>query len=355
MESLNSEFGAVTIHYRVGPLSFNLLFESLWRPMPYSDQVRMRIKAAASGLSLADLLPIRAGDKEPRRSFVQRKEELLPGLEPNMLDLSPLEPFRTEPSYKPSFSLTIHTPTESPLNMDSNEGLIMDFRETEPYFRALKRPEGTWFRISTSTSPSLGSLLLRHDNGNGEYYPEPGIKPYQITFLLDLLLRIMFSYSAPKHSLLLIHSSVVALNGQAVLFLGTSGTGKSTHSRLWLENIPGAELVNDDNPLLSLEQGGLYAYGTPWSGKTPCYRNVRVPVKAIVSLEQAPENKICRLSGIRAYANFSGAVSLVRWERSLMDTSTRMASDIAMSVPFYSMGCLPDADAAKLCHSTIFG
>ncbi len=355
MESLNSDLGAVTKHYRIGPLSFNILFETPWSPMPYSDQVRLRIEAAASGLSLVDVLPIRAGDKEPRRSFLQRKEELLPGLEPNMLDLTTLEPFVTNDSYKPAFSLNIHTPSEAPLNIDSDEGLIMDFRETEPYFRALKRPEGTWFRISTCTSPSLGSLLLRHDNCSGDYYPEPEMKPYQVSFLLDLLLRIMFSYNAPKHSILLIHASVVALNGRAVLFLGPSGTGKSTHSRLWLENIPGAELVNDDNPLLSLEQGQLYAYGTPWSGKTPCYRNVRVPVKAIVSLRQAPENKISRLDGIRSYANFSGAVSLVRWERTLMDISTRIASDIAMSVPHYSMSCKPDADAARLCCRVVFG
>lgn len=341
-------------HYRVGELSFGLALESPWSPMLYSEPVRKRIEDAAAGLLAMPVLPIRAGDKVPFRTFVQGKDELMPGREGNMLDLSAIEPFRTDDTEEDAFRLTIHAPGNAPVDLDSDDGLLMDVKDAEPYFRVLGRPEGTWFGISSQASPSLGCLLVSRDHSSGEYYPEPGMSAYRVSFMLDMLLRMMFSYNSPKFSTLLMHSSVVAVDNKAVMFLGSSGTGKSTHSRLWLENIPGAELINDDNPVVCLEDGKLFVYGTPWSGKTPCYRNIRVPVKAIVCLKQAPVNEITRLKGIYAYAGFAGAVSFVRWERGIMDDSTRLASRIAMSVPIFSMRCLPDADAAKVCHDGVW-
>lgn len=100
-----------------------------------------------------------------------------------------------------------------------------------------------------------------------------------------------------------VHASVIMKEGKAVAFLGKSGTGKSTHSRLWLENIPKTELLNDDNPIIRIHPDGkVLIYGSPWSGKTPCYKKVSVPLAGVVRLSQAPFNKITRLSGIQAYA-----------------------------------------------------
>lgn len=85
-----------------------------------------------------------------------------------------------------------------------------------------------------------------------------------------------------------IHSSTIECEGRAVLFLGESGTGKSTHTRLWQEHIPGARLLNDDSPIIRMYQGQATAFGSPWSGKTPCYRNISRPIAGIVRLSQAP-------------------------------------------------------------------
>ncbi|MBO6066250.1 MAG: transposase, partial [Lachnospiraceae bacterium] len=88
-----------------------------------------------------------------------------------------------------------------------------------------------------------------------------------------------------NHVHLLMHASVTMHAGKGYLFLGKSGTGKSTHSQLWINNIEGCELLNDDNPVLRVEDdGSVRVYGSPWSGKTPCYRNLDVPVGAIVDL-----------------------------------------------------------------------
>lgn len=355
MESSCSKSGPVIRCYRVGGLSFDLVMESPWMPMLYSAQVEERVQRAAAGLSAMPVLPVRAGDKVPRRSFIQRREDLLPGLDPHMLDLSALEPFLTDSPDSPDFRLSIHAPGSEPFDMDSDEGLVMDVRDTEPYFRVLKRAGGTLFMISSEARPSLGCLFVCADHSCGDYYPAAEMSSNQVSFMLDMLLRIMYSYNSPKHSALLMHSSVVALDNEAVMFLAPSGTGKSTHSRLWLENIPGAELINDDNPVVRLEDEKLFVYGTPWSGKTPCYRNIRVPVKAIVCIKQAPVNEISRLNGIRAYAALVGGVSVVRWERPVMDDATKLGSGIAMGIPVYSMRCRPDAEAVKVCRDGVWG
>lgn len=339
--------------YRVGGMAFALELRSPWIPMEYSKPVRKRIDLAAAG-DVLPVLPVRAGDKVPFRTFVQGRGDLITDIDANMLDLSMLEPFFIGREADVAFRLVVHAPESEPFDAESGDGLIMDVKDSQPYFKVYRRPEGTWFGVSSESNPSLGKLLVSNDSSVGDYYPEPGMTAYKVAYMMDVLLRMMFSYNSPAHSVLLMHSSVVSLDGEAVMFLGSSGTGKSTHSRLWLENIPGALLVNDDNPVVRLEDGRLFVYGTPWSGKTPCYRNVKVPVKAIVCLRQAPLNSISRLRGIYAYAGLASAVSSVRWERRIMDESTPVASGIAMSVPIYSMGCRPDAEAVKVCHEGVW-
>lgn len=82
-------------------------------------------------------------------------------------------------------------------------------------------------------------------------------------------LWIMFGIAISPEAIA-IHSSTIECEGRAVLFLGESGTGKSTHTRLWQEHIPGARLLNDDSPIIRMYQGQATAFGSPWSGKTPC-------------------------------------------------------------------------------------
>ena len=89
-----------------------------------------------------------------------------------------------------------------------------------------------------------------------------------------------------------IHTSTIACQGKAILFLGESGTGKSTHTRLWQEHIEGAALLNDDSPIIRIIDGKPWVYGSPWSGKTPCYKNESYPLAACVRLSQAPYNQM---------------------------------------------------------------
>jgi hypothetical protein len=151
-----------------------------------------------------------------------------------------------------------------------------------------------------------------------------------------------------------IHSSVVSYQGKAYLFLGISGTGKSTHSKLWLEHFKGTELVNDDKPIIRImDNGEVRVFGSPWSGKTRCYRNVSYPVGGIVKLNQAPYNKIRRLKPVEAYFVLLQSISGKRWDDTVCDAMHKLEESIVKLVPMWHLECLPNEDAAKLCKDTI--
>lgn len=153
-----------------------------------------------------------------------------------------------------------------------------------------------------------------------------------------------------------IHTSTIQYNGKAVFFLGESGTGKSTHTRLWRENIEGAVLLNDDSPILRLIDGILWVYGSPWSGKTHCYKNERYPLAACVRLSQAPYNKIEKLSVAQGYgALHPSCPPCFAYDDALYDSISDVLSNLLAEVPVYHLSCLPNADAAHLSCETIFG
>lgn len=173
-------------------------------------------------------------------------------------------------------------------------------------------------------------------------------------FTLHTMLLLMYSLATASRGVLMMHASVIVFEDKGYLFLGRSGTGKSTHSQLWIDNIPGSELLNDDNPVLYIDaEGDVRISGTPWSGKTPCYRNSTVPVGAIVRIRQAKENMIQRLSLPEAYAILFASYSGYHALRELADGYHSTSEHVVTTVPFYVLDCLPNADAALLCHSTV--
>ena len=166
---------------------------------------------------------------------------------------------------------------------------------------------------------------------------------------------IMFGIIIAPLRAIAIHSSVVVKNDEGILCLGESGTGKSTHTRLWRENIEGAKLLNDDSPIIRMIDGKCIVFGSPWSGKTPCYVNKCVPVRALMRLSQAPYNKIRRLPALAAIgAVLPSCPPAFAYDNTLQDHICNTVSDIISCTPIYHLECLPDAAAAELSYSTIF-
>ena len=258
--------------------------------------------------------------------------------------LSNYEPFRTEQSNDALFSLTVTDggPIQyiEELSQDE-EGQDIVCGHTEQGDAVF---EFRW------TGRTAGWLVCSAGYREGTLY----LSGFQTKGAVDNALMIQFAMASACMGTVLFHAAAVSLDGRGYMFLGKSGTGKSTHARLWLNNIPGTELMNDDNPAVRVKPDGTaVVYGTPWSGKTPCYRNVSAPLGGIVLLSQAPYNKIVLLNGIGAYAALVPSISGKRWDSRIADGLHDTENLLAANIPVWHLDCLPDSDAARLCKETI--
>ena len=194
-------------------------------------------------------------------------------------------------------------------------------------------------------------LLMWTTNGENTVYFNGNLS----LRLLRFAIWVGFGLMTAAKGTIAIHSSCIVADGKAVIFLGESGTGKSTHTRLWRENIPGAVLLNDDSPIIRVIDGTAWVYGSPWSGKTPCYKAECYPLAACVRLSQAPYNKIHKLHVLKGYAALhpSCPPEFAYDERIYSHISTTLG-EMLKSVPTYWLECLPNAVAAELSHKTVF-
>lgn len=173
------------------------------------------------------------------------------------------------------------------------------------------------------------------------------------SFGLNDALMLIFAFAGAYHDTLLIHASCIAFGDYAFPFTAKSGTGKSTHSDLWMKHIEGSELLNDDNPIIRVSNGKPLIYGSPWSGKTPCYRQTYRKLGAVVQIERALQNSLERLPVVQAFATLLPACSSMKWDEELYDQLCNTLTMIISSTPIYTLHCLPDEEAAYLCHKAV--
>lgn len=254
--------------------------------------------------------------------------------------MQPYEPFLAEPTDDTIFRLEIVDELQPAVfqeelrQEDEGQTIIAGHLSTgEPYFEFWLGARLCSILIST-TDYKEGKILVKDD----------------WVFGVNNAIMVMYAMATSNSRTALFHSSVVSYQGHAYMFLGHSGTGKSTHSQLWLKHIEGTELVNDDNPVVRiLDNNEVWVYGSPWSGKTPCYRNVSYPVGAIVKLSQAPHNQIERLKGIKAYAAVIPSISGKRWDKTLAEGLHETENLLAQLAAVWHLDCLPDEAAVRLC------
>ncbi len=181
------------------------------------------------------------------------------------------------------------------------------------------------------------------------------VTPLRSIEAVRMVLWMAYALMGMDFGALPIHSSTVVCEGRAVLCLGESGTGKSTHTRLWQEHIPGATLLNDDSPIVAVEDGKAVVYGSPWSGKTDCFRPERFPIAGLVRIEQRPFNRITPLPAVFAVAALQPSCPpALAHEEYCLGLVMRFVGDVVNRVPIYRLECLPDKEAAQLCYTTIF-
>ena len=172
-------------------------------------------------------------------------------------------------------------------------------------------------------------------------------------FGLNNALMLIFAFAGSQQDTLLIHASLVRQNGYGYPFIAKSGTGKSTQVSMWLRHIPGCDLMNDDNPIIRIIDGEAYIFGGPWSGKTPCYRNVKAKLGAITRIDRAEENSIEKLPPVEAFASFLPSCSTMKWDEDIFERICDTVTRIIELTPIYTLHCLPNKEAAILCNKAI--
>lgn len=220
-------------------------------------------------------------------------------------------------------------------------------------YRAIRR-EGDeareWLlRVAmVAKAPISCEIECNEDFTQGVLYMMPDCQ--DIRFCIDNALMLLFAFRTAPMMTLEMHAAVVVRDeARGYLFLGHSGTGKSTHARQWLAAFDDAWLLNDDNPILRvMEDGEVRVYGSPWSGKTPCYKNAYARVGGIVKLSQAPHNKIRTISLPEAYAHMLSSASGMKMDRHMADCMYESIKHVITHVKCYHMECLPNTEAAEV-------
>lgn len=153
--------------------------------------------------------------------------------------------------------------------------------------------------------------------------------------------------------ILLFHGSAIAVDGQAYLFTAKSGTGKSTHTRLWRDMFGGrAVMVNDDKPFLQLTDQGVIVHGSPWNGKHRLGSNISVPLKAICILERSQENWIKPITAAQALPMLFQQSQRPQ-NPANMAKYMELIDRLANSVQFWKMGCNMDPEAALVSYEAM--
>lgn len=152
------------------------------------------------------------------------------------------------------------------------------------------------------------------------------------------------------------HSSALSVDGEGILFSADSGTGKSTHSRLWKEFMKEHEVINlnDDKPIIRLLDGKPWVYGSPWSGKHSINENHRAPVKAIVFLERGTENKIWRMRPEQVFPVMFPQVICGKMDQERVARVLGLLDQFIREIEVYKLQCNISEEAVRLVYDTVW-
>jgi len=214
-------------------------------------------------------------------------------------------------------------------------------------YRAVGVPD---FRIEITPSDIV---FEREKSAQADKAEERAIQFYSDGYLETLAAYRKIAERMPEYDTILFHGSCVAVDGAGYLFTAKSGTGKSTHTRLWRELLGDrAIMINDDKPLIRISDSGAIIYGTPWDGKHHLSNNIAVSLKAICILERAKENAILPVTREEALPMLIQQTYRPADPFTLAKTLT-LIDRLGMEVKLYRLRCNMDISAAKLSYGTM--
>ena len=179
----------------------------------------------------------------------------------------------------------------------------------------------------------------------------PGNEKY-MDFAHNLMTLMDIEATLLAFDAILLHASLISWQGMGILFSAPSGTGKSTQADLWarLEN---AEILNGDRAALRKRDGVWRGYGLPYAGTSGIHRNESAPMKALVALRQAKENRIRQIRGSEAFRYLYPETTIHRWDRSFEEKAAGLLVEVLSDVPVFLLECRPDAEAVEILKDAV--
>jgi hypothetical protein len=177
-------------------------------------------------------------------------------------------------------------------------------------------------------------------------------QPFSDEYLETIALYRKLAEPLLHRNCIIFHGVVLAVNGEGYLFTAKSGTGKTTHARLWIKNILNSRIINGDKPLIKVNGSDIIAYGTMWCGKENYGVNQHVPLKALCILERGAENQITPVSDSSAFPvlyqqthHLENPVDMAK--------ALRLLSQLTQSVSLFRLKCNMEDEAAFVSYQAM--
>lgn len=204
-----------------------------------------------------------------------------------------------------------------------------------------EKPDEIDYLLNVNNEWNKASIIYQEDDFDAEW---------AVTGPLGEILfrnRLLFNKG------LVVHASAIQHEGKGILFSAPSETGKTTQANLWCTEM-GATIINNDRPAVKVIDDEVYAYGTPWNGSVEECNNSYAPIAAIVMLEQATENSICKLNTNEAILKLMPRCFLPYYDSYLMNIAMENLENILKKIPIYLLKCRPDKESVELVYKTIW-
>lgn len=246
-----------------------------------------------------------------------------------LIDLMHEDEFKSLSKYETHLppQYVILTNMEYPIRIPNIEPIHTEFYD-------LYQMNTTTLQVQKEDGVITGYILYK-DN---EITLVPLIDTFNMEYLLS---QYAIAYIMARNNALILHGSSFIYKDMGIILSAKSGTGKSTHSRLW-QKYEDVKIINDDKNILKIEGDKLIAYGSPWSGKHMLDNNCKAQVSSIVFLYQNKENVIERLKPMEAFKKLMGQLVLPTKEN--QDLWNKIM-DMLLALPIYNLGCNMEKDA----------
>ena len=260
--------------------------------------------------------------------------------------------YETEPTETPDITITVHRDC---VNMQVPEGTTLVAEVNKRHWCHTKDGGFLFYdKVIEYCDEIYNMMVADRDFRNVDLYlcPASYLKlekddPRAYNLMQDILCAAML-----VHNGAIVHSSSIAVDNKGLLFSALSGTGKSTHTGLWLKHVPGTVIVNDDKPIIRFEDDIPYLYGAPWSGKNTIHKNMRVPMKALIFIERAETCSLTPMNPLDAVWQLLDAVikpSIPELAEKNMDFICRLVE----KVPIYLLRCNISEDAVNVAKEAL--